>query len=88
MVFARKFLTPQQMKETGTTKTGKAKSRMVICGNFASESQAWCESTSTHNVHLGLLGMMLSMTDGRNETLTTVDIANAFLNASINKDTV
>eukprot|EP00975_Prorocentrum_lima_P034656 7281996-Prorocentrum_lima.AAC.1 len=29
-----------------------------------------------------------SMTNGRNETLTTTEIANAFLNASINKDAV
>eukprot|EP00975_Prorocentrum_lima_P067737 12916648-Prorocentrum_lima.AAC.1 len=31
---------------------------------------------------------MLSMTNGRNETLTPPDIANAFLNAPINKDAV
>eukprot|EP00975_Prorocentrum_lima_P000222 47238-Prorocentrum_lima.AAC.1 len=30
--------------------------------------------------------MMLSVTNGRNETLTTTVIANAFLNAPINKD--
>eukprot|EP00975_Prorocentrum_lima_P037206 7830038-Prorocentrum_lima.AAC.1 len=30
--------------------------------------------------------MMLSMTNGRNKTLTTTDIANALLNAPINKD--
>eukprot|EP00975_Prorocentrum_lima_P033307 6988373-Prorocentrum_lima.AAC.1 len=74
------------MKETGPTKTWKAKSRMAICGNFASENQALCESASTHNVDIGLLRMMLSMTKDRNETLTTTDIANAFLNAPINKD--
>eukprot|EP00975_Prorocentrum_lima_P041690 8757175-Prorocentrum_lima.AAC.1 len=32
--------------------------------------------------------MMMSMTNGRNETLTPADIANAFLNALINKDAV
>eukprot|EP00975_Prorocentrum_lima_P028183 5924989-Prorocentrum_lima.AAC.1 len=32
--------------------------------------------------------MMLRVTSGRNETLTTTGIANAFLNAPINKDAV
>eukprot|EP00975_Prorocentrum_lima_P024064 5063422-Prorocentrum_lima.AAC.1 len=32
--------------------------------------------------------MMLGMTSGRHETLTTTDIANAFLNTPINKDAV
>eukprot|EP00975_Prorocentrum_lima_P065502 12903830-Prorocentrum_lima.AAC.1 len=32
--------------------------------------------------------MMLGMTNGRNETLTTNDIANAFINPPINKDAV
>eukprot|EP00975_Prorocentrum_lima_P055633 11664034-Prorocentrum_lima.AAC.1 len=64
------------MKEIGATKTWKAKSRMVMCGNFASENLALCESTSAHNVDIGLLRMMLSMTNSRNETLTTTDIAN------------
>eukprot|EP00975_Prorocentrum_lima_P001691 362689-Prorocentrum_lima.AAC.1 len=31
---------------------------------------------------------MLSVTNGRNDTLTTTDIANAFLNAPINKEAV
>eukprot|EP00975_Prorocentrum_lima_P031087 6528551-Prorocentrum_lima.AAC.1 len=35
MVFVKKFLTPQQIKDSNTTKTWKAKSRMVICGSFA-----------------------------------------------------
>eukprot|EP00975_Prorocentrum_lima_P043990 9225823-Prorocentrum_lima.AAC.1 len=58
---------------------------MVVLGDFASENQALCESTSTHNVDIGLLRMM---TNGRNETLTTTDIADAFLNAPINKGAV
>eukprot|EP00975_Prorocentrum_lima_P070408 12931811-Prorocentrum_lima.AAC.1 len=77
------------MKETGATKTWKAKSRMVTCENISHrKTQALCESTSTHNVHIDLLRMMLSVTNGRNETLTTTDMANAFLNAPINKDAV
>eukprot|EP00975_Prorocentrum_lima_P025109 5272117-Prorocentrum_lima.AAC.1 len=55
---------------------------------MSSENQALRESTSTHNVDIGLLRMMLSMTNGRNATLTTTDIANAFLNAPISKDAV
>eukprot|EP00975_Prorocentrum_lima_P011116 2361542-Prorocentrum_lima.AAC.1 len=66
------------MKKTGTHKTWTANSRMVICGGFAPENQALCDSTSTQNVDIGLLRMMLSMTNGRN----------VFLNAPINKEAV
>eukprot|EP00975_Prorocentrum_lima_P027081 5694354-Prorocentrum_lima.AAC.1 len=38
MVCAKKFLTPQQMKESNTTETWKAKRRMLICGNFARDT--------------------------------------------------
>ena len=78
-----KFLTPQQVRESGSTKTWKAKSRMVICGNF-SDQELLCD-TSTQNVDIGLLRMMLSITNGKVETLTTTDIANAFLNAPIDE---
>eukprot|EP00975_Prorocentrum_lima_P070526 12932494-Prorocentrum_lima.AAC.1 len=74
------------MKEAGTTKTCKAKSIMVICGNFAWENHALCDSTSTQKIDIGLLRMTLSTTNGRHETLTTTDIANAFLNAPLSKD--
>eukprot|EP00975_Prorocentrum_lima_P039951 8393490-Prorocentrum_lima.AAC.1 len=39
MVFVQKFLTPQQMKESNTTKALEAKSRMVICGKFATDTE-------------------------------------------------
>eukprot|EP00975_Prorocentrum_lima_P043414 9116161-Prorocentrum_lima.AAC.1 len=55
------------MKETGATKTWKVKSRMVICGNSATTNQALCESTSTQNVDIGLLRMMVSTMKGRDE---------------------
>eukprot|EP00975_Prorocentrum_lima_P052475 11000272-Prorocentrum_lima.AAC.1 len=61
---------------------------MVTGGNFASENPASCDSTSSHNVDIGLLRMMLSMANGRNETSTTTDKANAFLNTPINKGAV
>eukprot|EP00975_Prorocentrum_lima_P013679 2911595-Prorocentrum_lima.AAC.1 len=57
---------------------------MAICGHFIAENQALCDSTSTQNVGIGLLRMMRSMTDGRNETGT----ATAFLNTPVNKDAV
>eukprot|EP00975_Prorocentrum_lima_P063700 12893106-Prorocentrum_lima.AAC.1 len=56
------------------------------CGNFATENQAVCESTSTQNEDIGMLRMMLSMNNGKNETLTATDMANAFLNTPISKD--
>eukprot|EP00975_Prorocentrum_lima_P068453 12920812-Prorocentrum_lima.AAC.1 len=63
MVFVKKFLTPQQMKEGNTAKTWKAKSRMVMCGNFATDTEKLCESTSTQNVDIGLLRIILSLTN-------------------------
>eukprot|EP00975_Prorocentrum_lima_P011229 2382300-Prorocentrum_lima.AAC.1 len=54
---------------------------MVICGNFATDSERLWDSTSTQNVDIGLLRMVLSLTDGRLETTTTTDINTAFLNA-------
>eukprot|EP00975_Prorocentrum_lima_P065866 12906003-Prorocentrum_lima.AAC.1 len=74
MVFVKKFLTPQQMKDGNTTKTWKARSRMVTYGNFATDTERLCESTSTENVDIGLLRMVLSLTNGRVETITTTDI--------------
>eukprot|EP00975_Prorocentrum_lima_P003341 735645-Prorocentrum_lima.AAC.1 len=85
MVFANKFLTPQQMKEGNTTKTWKARSRMVICGKFAIDNERLCESTSTHHVDIGLLRMVLSLTNGRAETITTTDNSTAFLNAPMDE---
>eukprot|EP00975_Prorocentrum_lima_P059746 12529781-Prorocentrum_lima.AAC.1 len=51
---------------------------MVICGNCAREPETNRDSTSTQNVDIGLLRMMLSMTNGKTETLTTTDISRAF----------
>eukprot|EP00975_Prorocentrum_lima_P061898 12882531-Prorocentrum_lima.AAC.1 len=59
---------------------------MLVGGNFATEHQALCDSTATQNVDIGVLRVMLSMTNGKNETLTATDIASAFLNTPITKD--
>eukprot|EP00975_Prorocentrum_lima_P038494 8089908-Prorocentrum_lima.AAC.1 len=64
------------MKEAGTNETWKAKTGMVICGKFATENAALCDSTFTHNIDFGLLRIMLSMSHGNNGTLTTTGIAN------------
>eukprot|EP00975_Prorocentrum_lima_P066457 12909357-Prorocentrum_lima.AAC.1 len=61
---------------------------MVICGNFATETEKLCESTSTQNVDIGLLKMLLSLTNGKVETVTTTDISTAFLNAPIDETKV
>eukprot|EP00975_Prorocentrum_lima_P048677 10184605-Prorocentrum_lima.AAC.1 len=58
---------------------------MVICGNFATDIERLCESTSTQNVDIGLLMMILSLTNGYVETITTTDIREAFLNAPIDE---
>eukprot|EP00975_Prorocentrum_lima_P003636 793392-Prorocentrum_lima.AAC.1 len=47
-----------------------------------------CGSTLAQNVDMGLLRMLLSLTSGRSETLTTTDIAAAFLNAPIDESKV
>eukprot|EP00975_Prorocentrum_lima_P053043 11120736-Prorocentrum_lima.AAC.1 len=47
-----------------------------------------CDSTSTQNVDIGLLRMMLSMTNGITETLTTTDIPSAFLKAQTDESKV
>eukprot|EP00975_Prorocentrum_lima_P010597 2249689-Prorocentrum_lima.AAC.1 len=83
MVFVKKFLTPQQMKESNATKTWEAKSRMVNCGNLATDTERLCESTSTQKVDIGLLRMIQSLTNGKVETITTTDISTAFWNAPI-----
>eukprot|EP00975_Prorocentrum_lima_P067637 12916043-Prorocentrum_lima.AAC.1 len=44
-----------------------------------------CDSTLTHNVDIGLLRMLLSLTHGRSETLTTTDMGTAFLNAPMDE---
>eukprot|EP00975_Prorocentrum_lima_P066850 12911577-Prorocentrum_lima.AAC.1 len=73
------------MKDSNTTKAWKAKSRMVMCGKFATDADRLCDSTSTQNVDIGLLRMLLSLTNCRVETITTTDISTAFLNAPIDE---
>eukprot|EP00975_Prorocentrum_lima_P008090 1729896-Prorocentrum_lima.AAC.1 len=61
---------------------------MVICGNVATDTERLCESTSTQNVDIGLLRIILSLTNGRVETITTTDISTAFLNAPMDETKV
>eukprot|EP00975_Prorocentrum_lima_P054333 11396454-Prorocentrum_lima.AAC.1 len=61
---------------------------MVICGNFASDTERLRESTSTQNVDIELLRMILSLTNGGAETIATTDISTAFLNAPIDETKV
>eukprot|EP00975_Prorocentrum_lima_P038599 8108781-Prorocentrum_lima.AAC.1 len=58
---------------------------MVICGNFATDTEKLCESTSTQHVDIGLLRMLLSLTNGKVEIVTTTDISTAVLNAPIDE---
>eukprot|EP00975_Prorocentrum_lima_P009550 2032791-Prorocentrum_lima.AAC.1 len=64
MVCVKKFPTPQQIKESETTKAWEAKRRMATCGNFSTDSERLCDSTSTQHVDIGLLRMVLSLTNG------------------------
>eukprot|EP00975_Prorocentrum_lima_P043839 9194263-Prorocentrum_lima.AAC.1 len=58
---------------------------MVMCGNCATDTERLCESTSTQKVDTGLLRMLLRLTNGKVETVTTTDISTAFLNAPIDE---
>eukprot|EP00975_Prorocentrum_lima_P060252 12637113-Prorocentrum_lima.AAC.1 len=58
---------------------------MVICGNFATDDERLCDSTSTQHVNIGLLRRSLSLTNGRLETLTTTDNSTALFNAPIDE---
>eukprot|EP00975_Prorocentrum_lima_P018957 3993628-Prorocentrum_lima.AAC.1 len=58
---------------------------MVIFGNFATDTERLCESTSTQHVDIGLLRMVLSLTNGRVETITRTYISTAFLNTPMDE---
>eukprot|EP00975_Prorocentrum_lima_P061622 12880956-Prorocentrum_lima.AAC.1 len=58
---------------------------MVICGNFVTDAERLSESTSNQNVDIGLIRMLLSLTNGKVETVTATDISTAFLNAPIDE---
>ena len=86
MVFVLKPLTQSQQQGDDTQAEYKHKSRLVICGNFAS----WGEhSTNTTNLDAPLLRLMLSLACSKETTWSSIDITSAFLNADIHDaDTV
>ena len=86
MVFVLKPLTQSQQQGTDIHEEYKHKSRLVICGNFAT----WGErSTTTTNLDAPLLRLMLSLACSKETTWSSVDITSAFLNADIHdEDTV
>ena len=86
MVFVLKPLTQSQQQGSDNQAEYKHKSRLVICGNFAS----WGEhSTNTTNLDAPLLRLMLSLACSKETTWSSIDITSAFLNADIHDvDTV
>ena len=83
MVFVLKPLTQSQQEENDVHEEYKHKSRLVICGNFAT----WGEhSTTTTNLDAPLLRLMLSLACSKETTWSSVDITSAFLNAGIHED--
>ena len=86
MVFVLKPLTQSQQQGSDIHEEYKHKSRLVICGNFAT----WGEhSTTTTNLDAPLLRLMLSLACSKETTWSSVDITSAFLNADIHdEDTV
>ena len=86
MVFDLKPLTQSQQQGNDIQGEYKHKSRLVICGNFAS----WGEhSTTTTNLDAPLLRLMLSLACSKETTWSSIDITSAFLNADVHdEDTV
>ena len=83
MVFVLKPLTQSQQEENDVHEEYKHKSRLVMCGNFAT----WGEhSTTTTNLDAPLLRLMLSLACSKETTWSSVDITSAFLNAGIHED--
>ena len=83
MVFVLKPLTQSQQQASDIQAEYKHKSRLVICGNFAS----WGEhSTTTTNLDAPLLRLMLSLACSKETTWSSIDITSAFLNADIHDD--
>ena len=83
MVFVLKPLTQSQQQGKDIQEEYKHKSRLVICGNFAS----WGEhSTTTTNLDAPLLRLMLSLACSKETTWSSIDITSAFLNADIHDD--
>ena len=77
VVFVLKPLTQSQQTGDDVQANYKHKSRLVICGNFAS----WGEhSTNTTNLDAPLLRLMLSLACSAESTWSSIDITNAFLN--------
>ena len=83
MVFVLKPLTQSQQQGSDIHDEYKHKSRLVICGNFAT----WGEhSTTTTNLDAPLLRLMLSSACSKETTWSSVDITSAFLNADIHDE--
>ena len=83
MVFVLKPLTQSQQIGDDVQAEYKHKSRLVICGNFAS----WGEhSTTTTNLDAPLLRLMLNLSRSAETTWSSIDITSAFLNADIHDD--
>ena len=81
MVFVLKPLT--QSQQIGNDVQADYKHRLVICGNFAS----WGEhSTTTTNLNVPPLRLMLSLACSTATTWSSIDITSAFLNADIHDD--
>ena len=75
MVFVLKPLTQSQQQGNDVHEEYKHKSRLVICGNFAT----WGEhSTTTTNLDAPLLRLMLSLACSKETTWSSVDITSAF----------
>ena len=82
MVFVLKLLTQSQQQGNDIQDEYKHKSRMVICGNFAT----WGEhSTTTTNLDAPLLRLMLSLACSKETTWSSIDITPSSIQTSMMK---
>ena len=83
MVFVLKPLTQSQQTGNDVQEDYKHKNQLAICGNFASWGK---HSTTTTNLDVPLLRLMLSLACSADTTWSSIDITSAFLNADIHDD--
>ena len=81
--FVLKPLTQSQQVGDGVQADYKHKSRLVICGNFASLEE---HSTTTTDIDAPLLRLMLSLGCSTETAWSRIDVTSAFLNADIHDD--
>eukprot|EP00971_Amphidinium_carterae_P336911 6473495-Amphidinium_carterae.1 len=94
MVFTLKPLSKTQQLAANASRSFKEKARMCVCGNFESSYESLYSNNSTTNPDSHTLRMFVAqqigidVLNGKEEerVIGSVDISNAFLNATLDED--